>query len=559
MVGGILAKGVVTATQDVTDTVKVQIYPSAITANTGVIMIRAYAKDITGNLTAYGGAGGVASGTSVKAAATTTAKALVEFPSGSSANHATVAATGGDIFISTGTDTEARVYGRIKFTVNGLNTLATNVTNTMTIDSKINLGNYTEITAGNNLTIQALVERIYAYAEAYSETGAIINTQSKPSATVTIAANAAVTGNQVKLQARHGKLMILASANAGKIYSRAYSYGYTAGATGSVVSTATNDTRLYGNVTINGSASEMRARDISITASAPRESRTSYSKTASYKADTVTEYVETVVTKTKEVIEYVSENICKWLPWPLNKIVKWITKAVVKVITWTETLIIEKVLQSKTDKVEKGSYGYGNTVTLNGHLYYGTNAPVTITIDSNGNVKDANVKTSSDNKTITIESFNPKSQGSLRIESADGTVVGNVTVHNGNMLSALTIVNNSRKNLVVKQLDLLTENSAEDCAYQILCRDYSKFNMNDVVDDDFTQPIVKIETNQGTDVTMNGLFSYYTAILNIIFNGTAGNVYFGPDGTLNISQLKIENAEKCRYSRIPIQGWIICD
>ena len=67
-------------------------------------------------------------------------------------------------------------YGRIKFTVNGLNTLATDVTNTMTINSKIDLGNYTEITAGNNLTIQALVERIYAYAEAYSETGAIINT-----------------------------------------------------------------------------------------------------------------------------------------------------------------------------------------------------------------------------------------------------------------------------------------------------------------------------------------------------------------------------------------------
>ena len=95
------------------------------------------------------------------------------------------------------------------------------------------------------------------------------------------------------------------------------------------------------------------------------------------------------------------------------------------------------------------------------------------------------------------------------------------------MLSALTIVNNSSKNLVVKQLDLLTENSAEDCAYQILCRDYSTFNMNDVVDDSFTQPVVQIATNQGTDVTMNGLFSYYTAILNIIFNGTAGTGKMG--------------------------------
>ena len=55
--GAIIAKGVAKATQNVTDDVRVKIYSSTILANKGNIKIYASAKDITSNLTAYGGAG----------------------------------------------------------------------------------------------------------------------------------------------------------------------------------------------------------------------------------------------------------------------------------------------------------------------------------------------------------------------------------------------------------------------------------------------------------------------------------------------------------------------
>ena len=64
----------------------------------------------------------------------------------------------------------------------------------MRINSKIDLGSYTEVSAAKNLDIQALIKRIYAYASAYSETGSVINTQSKPNATVDVTAYATVTG-----------------------------------------------------------------------------------------------------------------------------------------------------------------------------------------------------------------------------------------------------------------------------------------------------------------------------------------------------------------------------
>ena len=211
---------------------------------------------------------------------------MAEFLNGITGSHASVNAQSGDVFIGTSTNTEAKVYGRIKFTVDGLSHISTDVVNRMTINSLINLGSCTELSAAKNLDIQAVIGRIYAYASAYSETGSIINTQSKPNATVNVTANAKVTGPNVRLHA--GQTLTLYAISTNDIYTNAYSYGYTAGGTGSVISTATNNTKVYGNVEIYGSDSSMNAKDIAIGAAAKSESEVSYTKKAEYKAETVT-------------------------------------------------------------------------------------------------------------------------------------------------------------------------------------------------------------------------------------------------------------------------------
>lgn len=543
--GAIVAKGVATAYEKITDDVRVQIYPSVIKAGKGDVDIYAYAKDITENLTAYGGAGGLAAGTNVKAEAVTDAAARVEFINGTSADHAVISADSADLFIEAKTNTEANVYARIKFTVDGLSNIATLATNKMTINALVNLGSYTQLTAGKDLSIQAWIERIHAFAEAYSETGSVINTQSKPTAEVNVVGTAKITGTNPKLWAGNQLTMLALTGDGSKesIYTRAYSYGYTTGGTGSVISTATNNTKLYGYIQIYGDSSELRAKDIWVKASAKSESETSYSKEAQYKAVTVTEFVKQTVERVTTKVEKVVDKICKKLPWPLNKIVKWITKTVVKVVRWFEEVIVEKVLQSETDKRENGSYTGENQVELNGNIYYGSNAPVTVVVEEDGTVKNANVTWTGNGNTITIDSINTKALGSLQIESTNGKVLGNVTVHSNNLITELNIINNSAKNLILKNLDLLAEYDPDNCAYNIICSDYSQFNMTDVVDaENSVQPVVTITTNSGKDVTFDGLFSYYTAILNVLFNGAAGNVYLGENGQLDVAELYIKNA-----------------
>ena len=543
--GAIVAKGVATAYEKITDDVRVQIYPSVIKAGKGDVDIYAYAKDITENLTAYGGAGGLAAGTNVKAEAVTDAAARVEFINGTAADHAVISAVSADLFIEAKTNTEANVYARIKFTVDGLSNIATLATNKMTINALVDLGSYTQLTSGKDLLIQAWIERIHAFAEAYSETGSVINTQSKPTAEVNVVGTAKITGTNPKLRAGNQLTMLALTGDGSKesIYTRAYSYGYTAGGTGSVISTATNNTKLYGYIQIYGDSSELRAKDIWVKASAKSVSETSYSKEAQYKAVTVTEFVKQTIERVTTKVEKVVDKICKKLPWPLNKIVKWITKTVVKVVRWFEEVIVEKVLQSETDKRENGSYTGENQVELNGNIYYGSNAPVTVVVEEDGTVKNANVTWTGNGNTITIDSINTKALGSLQIESTNGKVLGNVTVHSNNLITELNIINNSAKDLILKNLDLLAEYDPDNCAYNIICSDYSKFNMTDVVDaENSVQPVVTITTNSGKDVTFDGLFSYYTAILNVLFNGAAGNVYLGENGQLDVAELYIKNA-----------------
>ena len=540
--GAILAKGKATAKQTVKNTVKVTIYPAIIRANSHDVTISVLAKDTTNQLKAMGGAGGVAAGSSVEAASDMTVTALVEFLNGTGSNHAVVSAPGRDILVNTRTDTTAKVFGQIKFTVDGLSFLSTDVKNKMNIASTVNLGAYAELSAGNDLSIAALIGSIYALASAYSETGSIINTQSRPTAEVNVTAKAWIRGAEnAKLSAANLLSLVAATAENNNIYTKAYSYGFTAGGTGSVVSKAVNNTKLYGQIDILGDQSELHGKDIYVSASAPRESEVQYRKEAKYRAETVTEFVKQTVERITTTIEKVAEKVIKWLPWPFNKIVKWITKTVVRVIRWTEEILVEKVLQSKTEAKEEGSYTSSNNVTLNGDIYYGNNAPVSIIIDENGQITNPDVTWHVEDGKIVIDSFVSKTSGSLKLEALLGEIKGNVTVHNNNVITDLSIINRSLMHLVVKDLDLYAESDPEKSAYTLLCNDYSRFTMTDVVDST-GQPVINIASNCGADITLDGMISYYTAILNIIFNGDRGNVYLGKNGKLEVSELHIKNA-----------------
>ena len=542
--GAIVAKGTAAAMQTVSDKVVVYLFEPVLISRKGGISIHSRASMNTTQQKAMGGAGGVANGNSLYADSILTQVSEVNF--------VTVAGKGAlvqsygtdsDISIQSETVTKADVQAQIQFSVSGLNTLGTQTYNQMVINSSVYLGDHTVINSLRNLYISAWIREIFANAWSYSKTTAVVNTQSRPLAEVNVTGNSRIEGNNVSLTAAQ-TLQVLADASENsKIYTKAYAYGETAGGTGSVVSVAKNNTRLYGTIRITGENSVFRGRDIIIEASVPIERNVQYSKQAVYKAYTVTELIKQAIVKTKTVIETVSEKICKWLPWPLNKLVKWITKQVIKVITWVEEITIVKVLKSETDAQNLGQYTSANSIELHGHIYYGSNAPIRITVDANGNFDDPNVRYEKNGDTIIIKSYDSKATGSLKINSQYGVVKGSVKVHTLSMISEMTITNNSNYHLVIENLNLQTNEDRDACNYNVYCSDDSGFVMDDVADiTSGTAPRFSVYTNKGTNVTYNGQFSYYTANMLFQFNGLAGDLIFGENGNIGVNRLTVINA-----------------
>ena len=390
--GSIVARGVAKAEQTVNDRVFVTIGDNGQIVANGYVYIStdsqvpSSSESLMPVSRAVGGVGGLVAGTNVLSRLDATVNSTIN-----TGKNAIVRSVTNDVTLLATGLIAGRVYSNIIFTVDGLSNIGTDAKSTNVINSIVTLGSGSTI-QGVNVIIHGKVAKLDIYVEAYSETGSIINTQSRPWAYLHTTANGKVEGTFVSLIASN-KLGIYGTVN--NVRLRTYSYGYTMGATGSVVSTSENYVRVYGTVNIqNGTGtnvSELKGRDIEIIATSPTEEEAVYSKIAEYKADTVTEFVKKTITTVVKVVETVVEKVTKWLPWPLNKIVKWVTKQVVRFVTKVEEILVEVILQSETEAISKGDYKEGNNVTLNGNIYYGSNVLVTIIIDENGNISGVQV------------------------------------------------------------------------------------------------------------------------------------------------------------------------
>ena len=114
------------------------------------------------------------------------------------------------------------------------------------------------MSAAKNLDIQALIQENLRICFCIFGDWICDQYPGPNTASSYVTAYATVTGTGVKLHA--GERLTLYAISTNDIYTNAYSYGYTAGGTGSVISTATNNTRIYGNVEIKDSSSSMNAK-----------------------------------------------------------------------------------------------------------------------------------------------------------------------------------------------------------------------------------------------------------------------------------------------------------
>ena len=531
IVGGIAAFGVTTAVQNITDDVAIHVRRgSALKANKGDIILTSSAGYTKAPYCeAKGGKGGLVAGMSVKAEMNQTIDSHIE--TYSKGNGDTLFEAGiGDVQMHALSYLWGGVKSSIAFGVDAISSMSAEANMTNVIKSYIDFGVST-IVSGVNVLLRSNVVSVDVWADTRAETVSALHTKLEPKAYMKNDISSYINLREKNRLTASSTLWLTALVE--KVTAKTYSLGDTKGVTGSVVSTSSNYTTVNSKVNmIDAPNAELRGRSVLIDATAAntyRKDTVNYSNKAEYKAYTVTEFIKKTVERVTTVVEKVTEKVCKWLPWPFNKIIKWIVKTVVKVVRWFEEILVEKVLQSNTDKITNGSFGSSENVHLEGHIYYGANAPVNITVEKDGSISNPDVVSERIGDTIYIKSFKSNSAGELNIKAEYGTVDGKVTVHSNDILSQLSVINNSNYHLKLGDLSLSSNNDPNACNYQIFTAN-NRLDMTDVTDLN-TAPKVIITSNTDKNVIFAGEIRDYSADFTVNMNG--GNIYMESTGKLD--------------------------
>lgn len=522
--GSIIAGGMASLVLNLTDNTAVIINNNSRLNAVKDIYIEAEAVNIINKTKAIGGSGGLFQGAAVEAVVTLNSNPTVTIN-----KDVQIISTTGNVNINAQESIYARINAIMDFSADIAGSLYVNATGTFNTNAQTNMLDNVKI-YGINVTILALIAKLDIDANSNATSGVAVHTTCRPTVTLNTTAKATVYCSNVVLTAN--ELLSIQSIVQG-VSIKEESYGTIAGVLGSVISTCNNTVSLAGSITVDGANSVLKGKDIFIYATSPSESSENYTKYSHYTANTVVEYVKKTIETVVKVVEKVVDKIVRHLPWPLNKIVKWVTKTIIKYVTKLVDIIVENILNSKCESYSNGTFTNTNNVILNGNIYYGSNAPVTITIDSNGNVSSlSGLKTQIDNSnnSITLD-YKDASKGSFKIISYLGTVSGNITVHNNAMISELNIINLSNYKLIIHSLCLQAEEEDANANYSVDSTT-NTLSVNDVTDLDM-QTVITIQSLL-SDITFIGKISGYSAIMNVTTNY---NITMGPSAVIELNKL----------------------
>ncbi|HHU63567.1 MAG TPA: hypothetical protein GXZ32_05095, partial [Clostridiales bacterium] len=378
---------------------------------------------------------------------------------------------------------------------------------------------------GRDTYILAKVIRLYANSFAYSKTYAVHSKSEGISRlNVTSITNVVVRGATL----RGGNTLEIRSRQDG-IDTDSHSHGEIgAGATGSIITEGSNNLSIDSFVDVK-SGSKLYSDDILVEAESPRDTAI-YGKDAAAVAHTAVEYVTEFIEKVTTVVEKVVEKIVKWAPWPFNLIISWITKTVTRVIRETVKVVKEVILDSEVSSSTPGSFTSDNRINLEGDIYLGNAAGVSVIIDPDGTIHTSGTITAyrSGNEII-INPFTNQQMGVLKINSPRGAVTGNAVVHQNSIVSLLEIINNSNYHLRINGINLISDDLSKPSEY-IYAED-GRDTINITYTTDITSmPIINIICTKAANIIIAGIIENMTGTVNI--NTAGGSVYFAPGGAI---------------------------
>jgi len=374
------------------------------------------------------------------------------------------------------------------------------------------------ILKAQDIDISAKVNHLENQSSAYSKTIAA-DSKSKAYSNLDVTSNAKVhVKSSSQLTGYHS---ISIQANQDNIFSKSYAKArIDAGVTGSLDAKAHNDLTMNSNVEIDSAAS-LTTQDLYVEATAPQNvGEDTYYKNADAEANTIVYWT----------VSWIDKQVKKWYDiCCLGWIAKWVWT---KVKTW-----VEHILNSDVSATTSGSFTSNSKITMNGDMHQLAALSQVLNVANDGTITTSgnDISGGLSGNDVVVNDLVNHNQGKIVLNSS-GEVEGNGNIYLSNSYPDVTITNASNKNLLINQINPISDNSGEPNIkiYADDGEDNTHFNFYA----ENPSHTINIQNSGTGDIIFNKVIDNYTGDMSV--SNTFGNILAEANSLIKTSSLSLE-------------------
>ncbi len=234
------------------------------------------------------------------------------------------------------------------------------------------------------------------------------------------------------------------------------------------------------------------------------------------------------LTKVVEVLERtvvrVVKTVCKWLPWPLDKLCETVVDTVVR---WVKKLV--EVVESSLTFTSQNGAGFSETaaINLNGTLSNFNTQPRFLTVGADGGIDPtSNIAARIEGGQIIVDDIISDVDPIMSFFAPDGSIVGDALINVNRTIPKIEIRNASELDLVIGGITMTSE-----ADLGIVDFDLSFVSLVPGEEYEFAPNILEstllIENTGDSDIIFSESFESVTAVMDIV--NTGGDILTAPD------------------------------
>ncbi len=423
-----------------------------------------------------------------------------------------------------------------------------NVANENILDSPTITLNGAAVNAGT-ATITSQVIGLIAGAQSDSITTAAAST-SESDSTMSVTANPSVTLTGANISAPASLTIAAVVQGDTPTNPNAFASANTAsasinGATGSITANATNNTTFLPVVSVN-SASSLTTTQLTVNTYAPAPPNGDVT-TNPYYSNNANAVNHTVTVVVVQWVQTTIDEVVGWIPFfgsIIDSVTEWVAN------------YVEEFLNSTTANNANGVFNSSPAIHLNGTLNQPATMQASLTVNpsSSGPVLTSNgVSAANDGKgDIVVNNIVNSGTNFIDLNAINGTLDGSLNVNRGGA-SAISLTNNTNENLIVNNIQIVTNNgSTADLA--VNASNYGSFTPT------FTNSTtggITIANNSGSNVILEGTINNSSGSVTV--SDKSGSILGMGSDTIEANSVSLTAGQNVGTSTDPVNLMLVSD